>query len=69
MLVPLVRESDKSVCLPSLFVCTFVLADYNIPKWFLNKQKDPKDGGYGQLISNQWDTKLRDDLERLKKMR
>ena len=54
---------------PSVRRPRLTLADYNIPKWFLNKQKDPKDGGYGQLISNQWDTKLREDLERLKKMR
>jgi small subunit ribosomal protein S18e len=26
--------------------------DYNIPKWFLNRQKDPKDGSFSQIISN-----------------
>eukprot|EP01119_Soliformovum_irregulare_P000959 TRINITY_DN1070_c0_g1_i1.p2 TRINITY_DN1070_c0_g1~~TRINITY_DN1070_c0_g1_i1.p2 ORF type:complete len:170 (+),score=40.81 TRINITY_DN1070_c0_g1_i1:42-512(+) len=42
---------------------------YNIPKWFLNRQKDFKDGKYSQLIANNLDSKLRDDLERLKKFR
>jgi small subunit ribosomal protein S18e len=41
--------------------------DYNIPKWFLNRQKDPKDGGYTQLISNNMDTAMREDLERMRK--
>jgi small subunit ribosomal protein S18e len=43
--------------------------DYKIPVWFLNRQKDFKDGKYSQLSSNALDTKLRDDLERLKKIR
>ena len=43
--------------------------DYNIPKWFLNRQKDPREGNYTQLISNALDTKLREDLERLKKVK
>ena len=42
---------------------------YKIPDWFLNRQKDVKDGKYSQLTSSQLDTKLRDDLERLKKIR
>merc|ERR1712113_896824 len=41
--------------------------EYNIPKWFLNRQKDPKSGQYSQLISNNLDTMLREDLERLRK--
>ena len=41
--------------------------EYNIPKWFLNRQKDPRDGTWTQLISNQLDTVLREDLERLRK--
>ncbi|KAL9271958.1 Small ribosomal subunit protein uS13z/uS13y/uS13x-like protein [Drosera capensis] len=36
---------------------------------FLNRQKDYKDGKYSQVVSNQLDMKLRDDLERLKKIR
>ncbi|RKP39103.1 40S ribosomal protein S18 [Dimargaris cristalligena] len=43
--------------------------DYNIPKWFLNRQKDIVDGKYSQLLSNGLDNKLREDLERLKKIR
>ncbi|ORZ02214.1 ribosomal protein S13/S18-domain-containing protein [Syncephalastrum racemosum] len=42
---------------------------YKIPNWFLNRQKDIVDGKYFQAISNQLDTKLREDLERLKKIR
>jgi small subunit ribosomal protein S18e len=43
--------------------------DYNIPKWFLNRRYDYKDAGYYQLASNALDTKLREDLERIKKVR
>jgi small subunit ribosomal protein S18e len=43
--------------------------DYGIPKWFLNAQNHVKDGTYSQLISNNVDTRLREDLERMKKMR
>ncbi|XP_076053121.1 ribosomal protein S18 [Oratosquilla oratoria] len=42
---------------------------YKIPDWFLNRQKDVKDGKFGQVMSNNLDTKLREDLERLKKIR
>jgi len=42
---------------------------FKIPDWFLNRQKDHKDGRYGQITSSALDTKLRDDLERLKKIR
>ena len=42
---------------------------YKVPKWFLNRQKDIKDGKYSQVMSNNLDNKLREDLERLKKIR
>ena len=42
---------------------------YKIPNWFLNRQKDIRDGKYSQVTSNSLDTKLREDLERLKKIR
>merc|ERR1712201_6904 len=42
---------------------------YKIPDWFLNRQKDVKDGKYSQVLSNQLDNKLREDFERLKKIR
>merc|ERR1719180_353703 len=42
---------------------------YKIPDWFLNRQKDIKDGRFSQVLSNQLDNKLREDLERLKKIR
>lgn len=43
--------------------------DYAIPNWFLNRQKDTKDGTYSQQVANNWDTKMREDLERMKKMK
>ncbi|ELT91955.1 hypothetical protein CAPTEDRAFT_228718 [Capitella teleta] len=42
---------------------------YKIPDWFLNRQKDVKDGKYSQVMANILDSKIRDDLERLKKIR
>ena len=42
---------------------------FKVPDWFLNRQRDPKDGTTSQLTSSQIDGKLRDDLERLKKIR
>ncbi|KAI8495949.1 ribosomal protein S18, S13 [Branchiostoma belcheri] len=42
---------------------------YKIPDWFLNRQKDVKDGKYSQVMANSLDNKLREDLERLKKIR
>ena len=42
---------------------------FKIPDWFLNRQKDHKDGRFSQVTSSALDTKLRDDLERLKKIR
>ena len=44
-------------------------AQYKIPSWFLNRQKDIVDGKNSQILSNAVDSKLRDDLERLKKIR
>ncbi|KAJ3114445.1 ribosomal 40S subunit protein S18B [Phlyctochytrium bullatum] len=42
---------------------------YKIPNWFLNRQKDIKDGKYTHSVANVLDNKLREDLERLKKIR
>merc|ERR1712179_336806 len=42
---------------------------YKIPDWFLNRQKDVKDGKFSQVMSNALDNKLREDPERLKKIR
>jgi len=42
---------------------------YKIPDWFLNRQKDIKDGKFSQVLSTNLDNKLREDLERLKKIR
>jgi small subunit ribosomal protein S18e len=42
---------------------------FKVPDWFLNRQRDPKDGTTVQITSSQIDGKLRDDLERLKKIR
>ncbi|OZJ04397.1 hypothetical protein BZG36_02416 [Bifiguratus adelaidae] len=42
---------------------------YKIPIWFLNRQKDIVDGKYSQVLANGLDNKMREDLERLKKIR
>nr|XP_045002417.1 40S ribosomal protein S18-like [Jaculus jaculus] len=42
---------------------------YKIPDWFLNRQKDVKDGKHSQVLANGLDNKLWEDLERLKKIR
>merc|ERR1711976_62802 len=42
---------------------------FKIPDWFLNRQKDVKDGKFSQCMANILDSKIRDDLERLKKIR
>eukprot|EP00657_Telonema_sp_P-1_P010479 TRINITY_DN4926_c0_g1_i2.p2 TRINITY_DN4926_c0_g1~~TRINITY_DN4926_c0_g1_i2.p2 ORF type:complete len:169 (+),score=63.22 TRINITY_DN4926_c0_g1_i2:185-691(+) len=49
-----------------------VVADpqkYKIPTWFLNRQRDPKTGTVEHVTSSAVATKLRDDIERLRKMR
>merc|ERR1719458_188599 len=43
--------------------------DYGIPKWFLNRQRCIKDGSWSQVYSNMVATRLREDLERMKKIR
>ena len=55
--------------LESLMVIGSNPRQFRIPDWFLNRQKNYKDGKYLQQVSNQLDTTLRDDLERLKKIR
>ncbi|KAH0520520.1 40S ribosomal protein S18 [Microtus ochrogaster] len=42
---------------------------YKIPDWFLNRQKDVKDGKHSQVLANGLDNKLREDMEQLKKIR
>ncbi|KAF3922877.1 hypothetical protein AA313_de0208150 [Arthrobotrys entomopaga] len=42
---------------------------YKIPTWFLNRQRDIVDGKNSQILANGLQSKLRDDLERLKKIR
>lgn len=42
---------------------------FKIPDWFLNRQKDHKDGKFKQLVSSQVDQTLREDIERMKKIR
>ena len=42
---------------------------FKIPLWFLNRQKDFKTGKYSQIFAQNIDAKLRDDIERLKKIR
>jgi len=42
---------------------------FDIPTWFLNRRKDRKSGDDLHLIANQLDAKLREDIERMKKIR
>eukprot|EP01083_Nonionella_stella_P159285 519469_1 len=42
---------------------------FKIPEWFLNRQREWKTGKYMQAFSNNLSAKLREDLERLKKIR
>ena len=42
---------------------------FNIPVWFFNRQRDFATGKTTQLYSNNVDMKLREDLERLRKIR
>ncbi|KAF5093406.1 hypothetical protein D0Z00_002418 [Geotrichum galactomycetum] len=44
-------------------------SQYKIPSWFLNRQRDFTEGKDSHLLVNQLDNKLREDLERLKKIR
>merc|ERR1711981_702888 len=43
--------------------------NFKIPVWFLNRQRDFRDGKDSQLISNNLDNKLREDYDRMKKIR
>lgn len=65
-----VRAGELSAAeLENLMVIVANPRQFKIPDWFLNRKKDYKDGRYSQVVSNALDMKLRDDLERLKKIR
>merc|ERR1719273_2493843 len=42
---------------------------FKIPSWMLNKQRDTKDGKTSQKYANFLDQSLREDLERMKRVR
>lgn len=42
---------------------------FKVPDWFLNRRRDFRDGKTGQIVSSSVDSKLREDFERLKKIR
>ncbi len=42
---------------------------FGVPKWFLNRQRDYKEGKDLMIASNVLETKLREDIERLFKIR
>jgi len=44
-------------------------AQFGIPEWFLNRQKDRKEGKTMHVTANVLDSKLREDVERMKKIR
>ena len=43
--------------------------EFKIPVWMLNRQKDFVDGSNSQLLANNIESKMREDLERMKKMK
>ena len=43
--------------------------EFGLPKWVVNRKKDPKEGSYTQQVANGWDTKIREDLEKMKKIK
>ncbi|KAF0270459.1 hypothetical protein FOG51_01084 [Hanseniaspora uvarum] len=43
--------------------------EFKVPAWFLNRQSDVNDGKDYHNLANNLESKLRDDLERLKKIR
>ncbi|CAI8505834.1 unnamed protein product [Hanseniaspora opuntiae] len=43
--------------------------EFKVPSWFLNRQNDVNDGKDYHNLANNLESKLRDDLERLKKIR
>ncbi|XP_048573887.1 40S ribosomal protein S18-like [Triticum urartu] len=51
-----------------LMAVVHIPRQFKVPDWFLNRKKDYKDGKFSQFVSNAADMKLRDDLERLKKI-
>ena len=46
-----------------------IFLSFQIPDYFLNRPKDVKDGKYSQILANGLENKLREDLERLKKIK
>ena len=43
--------------------------EHGVPEWFLNRRSDYRSGKDIHVSSNALDTKIREDLERMKKMR
>lgn len=71
-LITIVQVSHSQVSLWNVvndFCCVQNPRQYKIPDWFLNRQRDIKDGKTTQVMANILDNKLREDLERLKKIR
>ncbi len=49
-----------------------IIADpmaHGVPEWFVNRRKDYREGGDMHCSSNILETKIREDLERMKKIR
>jgi ribosomal protein S13 len=59
-------NSDELECLVTIIQNP---TQFKIPTWFLNRQKDIVDGKNSQILSNGVDSKLHDNLERLKNIR
>ena len=49
-----------------------IIADplaYGVPLWFINRRKDYREGGNLHASSNTLETKIREDIERMKKVK
>ena len=42
---------------------------YGVPTWYINRQKDYRQGNDMHISSNALDTKIREDIERMKKVK
>ena len=43
--------------------------EYDLPQWVVNRKKDPKEDSYTKQVANGGDTKISEDLEKIKKIK
>ena len=49
--------------------CMLHPEEYGMPEYLFNRKHDYKSGKYIHVVSNELDTRLREDLERMKKVK